>query len=155
MIRDRESTLMTTRPERTGRTFERVVCDIVRGAGGVVRCGPYVGPTCFGTPWHVDAVLDNAREYPAGLIVECKWQEADGSSDEKFNHLVANIVGASMSAIVVIGGHGVRQAGSGARPEAIAWLRRQADGRQLVTVLTTEELIVWLRALHFDRRLLF
>jgi hypothetical protein len=116
-------TTATIRPERTGRVFEQTVCDIVRRAGGVVRCGPYVGPNCFGTPWHVDAVLDNAQDYPSGLIIECKWQESDGSADEKFNHLVDNIAGASMPAIIVIGGHGARVIGKGARPEAIAWLR--------------------------------
>jgi hypothetical protein len=143
------------RPERTGRTFERIVSDILREAGGYLRRPGVIGRTVYGEPWKPDLVLDNAREFPAGLIVECKWQESTGSADEKLYFLAANIKAAPLPGIIVIGGQGARVAGAGARPAAIAYLRQQVDGRQLVRVLTTEELMTWARNLHYEMRTLF
>jgi len=148
-------TRTTLRPERTGRRFEQVVGGVIELAGGHVRRHAYAGRSCVGTPWHADAIVDNAREFPNGLIVECKWQEANGSNDEKFNFLVDNIRGAVLPAIVIIGGRGARRPGEGARAEAIAWLRRQVDGEHLIRVLTLEELISWIRDLHFNQVTLF
>lgn len=145
------------RPERTGRTFEQTVFGILQGGGAHLRRGrdACAGRTCFETAWYVDAILDNAHQFPQELIVECKWQESDGSADEKYNHLVANIYGATRPAVIVTGGRGARQVGAGARLEALAWLHRQVDHQHLIAVMTIEELLPWLRTLTFDRRSLF
>ena len=39
--------------------------------------------TIYNTKWNVDFVLHNPTEPPLSLIIECKWQQAAGSVDEK------------------------------------------------------------------------
>ena len=105
------------RPEKTGKAFENEVVGMLIRAGALLRQQVRVGTTCYGTARLVDAVIDNALEYPHGLIVECRWQESGGSADEKFNHLVANIYQASIPAIVVLGGRDARVLGTGCVPK--------------------------------------
>jgi len=149
------------RPEQTGHDFESNVRSIIANAGGRFahrdhqRHGVHVGLTCYGLPWYVDAVIENATAYRHGLIVECKWQESDGSADEKFPYLVMNARRNIRPTIVVYAGRNARVQGEGMRQEAIDWLKRQVDSEHVLAVLTLEELIPWLRRLTFLKTQLF
>jgi hypothetical protein len=68
---------------------------------------------------------------------ESKWQEVQGTADEKLCYLVANIRSCYPCPAIVIAG------GSGARPGAIKWLRSQVDGVKLYAVFHVEEFVSW------------
>lgn len=149
--------MMTTiqRPEEAGARFERQVRYAIQDAGGELQSHVFVGLNEYRLPWIADVVLTNAQEFPGGLIVEAKWQASNGTADEKFPLLVANIRGASRPGIVVVGGRNAIRPGRGARAEAIAYLARHVDGEQFVGVFTLEQLIAWVPRLHFQRTTLF
>lgn len=91
----------------------------------------------YGTEIRADFVIGPCRQFPNGLIVESKWQDATGSVDEKFPYLVENIrTRYPAPCIVVLDGNGYR-------PGAADWMRRQVDGRKLIGVFTFTEFRVW------------
>jgi DNA adenine methylase len=70
------------------------------------------------------------------LVIEAKWQQANGSVDEKFPYLVMNIREQyPYAAIVVLDGGGFKE---GAKD----WLRRQVDDK-LVHVFNMMEFQRW------------
>lgn len=142
-----------TRANRTGWRFEAFVELALKEHGykessngkDLFKCravveGKYyamhvnVGPTAYGgnSKRIVDALLLNRQIFPQGLIFECKWQQSSGSIDEKYPNLVNNIKTTEVPTIVVIGGNGYK-------PEAVAWLAKQVDGRNLLAVWTMEK----------------
>ena len=108
----------------------------------------------YGTVIKVDFFIENAVAFPQGLVIEMKWQESSGTADEKFPYLVLNIRECfPCPAIIVTGGGHTRAGsdhGSGARPGAYAWLRKQVGGN-LVAVFTVEQLMGWMGRQTFDR----
>lgn len=69
------------------------------------------------------------------IAIECRWQQSSGTVDEKFPYVLANIgdqlIGPSK--IICIDGGGYR-------PEALAWLKKEAVNKG-VQVFSLKELI--------------
>ncbi|MEE9312205.1 MAG: PD-(D/E)XK nuclease superfamily protein [Planctomycetota bacterium] len=80
-----------------------------------------VGPTIYDTDRRCDIYVMNRAKFPDDLVIECKWQQAKGSVDEKYPYLLFNIIRTGIPTIVVIDG-------DGARPAAVAWLKSQVGG---------------------------
>lgn len=120
----------------------RQVDDDMLGAYAVSErpCGYFapqvhLGTGIYGTGIKTDfVVLPRSAKEP--FIIECKWQQADGSVDEKLPFLVANIRECyPHNAIIVIDGEGFR-------PGAVQWLRKQIGGR-VAGVYSMQEFQSW------------
>jgi hypothetical protein len=96
--------------------------------------GVDVGKTAYGgqTRRKVDIFIIDKALFPHDLIIECKWQQVKGSTDEKYPNLVNNIKTTGIPTIIVIGGGGYK-------PGALSWLKQQVDGTILLAVWTMEE----------------
>lgn len=79
-----------------------------------------VDTTIYGNPRRADFLILNPDLYPNGLIVECKWQESEGTVDEKYPYLLYNIIKTAVPTVVLLDGGGYKKA-------AEAWLKDQAN----------------------------
>lgn len=95
-----------------------------------------IGASIYGLPLFTDFLLHGAPGYPAGLAIEVKWQQSQGSVDEKFPYLVNNICECYPCPALVIAD------GGGQRLGAIQWLRNQV-GPQLIAIHTLAEFLAW------------
>jgi hypothetical protein len=98
----------------------------------------YIGSGIYGTDIYVDFYIFNALTIPAGLIVECKWQQSGGSVDEKLPYLNLNIQTCYPSpAVVLIDGEGMKKG-------AINWLNRQVSSNEnLLAVYNLAHFMIW------------
>jgi hypothetical protein len=78
-----------------------------------------VGPTIHDTVRKVDFFVINRAKFPKDLIIECKWQQASGSVDEKYPFLLFNIIKTAIPTIVLVDGKGYK-------PAALKWLKDQS-----------------------------
>ena len=89
--------------------------------------------------WHTiaDLVVFGMTAFPDGLIIESRWQEQGGSTDEKLCFLITNVVESyDLPTIVVVDG-------GGARHGMIAWAKRQVGHGNLLHVFTIAEFLKW------------
>jgi len=144
------------RPEQNGQDAQHAILDALMRAGADVVTQFPLCLSVYGTQLYVDFFIRNAAAYPDGFVIESKWQESNGTADEKFPYLVANIREQfPCPAIVIAAGRGARLGGHGGREEgaragAITWMKRHINDK-LLAVLTFEELLVWLRRCTFVR----
>ncbi|WP_276748070.1 PD-(D/E)XK nuclease superfamily protein [Chlorogloeopsis fritschii] len=98
----------------------------------------YIGTGIYQTDIYVDFYVVGLSTMPSGLIIECKWQESEGSVDEKFPYLNLNIqYSYPAPTIIVIGGEGMREG-------AIDWLKeRETDNHNLLAVHSLDRFIAW------------
>jgi len=98
----------------------------------------YIGLGIYGTAIYVDFYVFNSVAIPDGLIVECKWQQAGGSVDEKLPYLNLNIQTCYPSpTVVLIDGQGMKKG-------AINWLTRQVDcNPKLLAVHNLTHFMIW------------
>ena len=85
----------------------------------------------------VDFIIYHPKKWPKRLMIEAKWQQASGSTDEKFPYLVTNIREFYGCETVVV------LAGDGSRPGALKWLRKQIDERLIRVFESGDEFIAW------------
>lgn len=94
---------------------------------------PYCGQSIYDTVRRCDFLVFNQDKFPDGLIIECKWQQAKGSVDEKYPFAVHNIMKTGVPTIILIDGGGYKKS-------ALEWLRGQAGKeRALIGVYTMSE----------------
>jgi hypothetical protein len=122
---------------KSGQAAEAAICSMFRERHYLIEKQRYIGVSIYGLPLKCDLFVSGIVRFPTGLIVESKWQEKGGSVDEKFPYLVENIKRKYPCPAIVVAG------GGGAKPEAIDWLRRQADGYKLFAVFSLEEILTW------------
>lgn len=98
----------------------------------------HIGQGIYGTDIYVDFYIIGSPTIPAGLIIECKWQQVGGSVDEKLPYVNLNIQNCyPVPAVVLIDGGGMK-------PGAINWLKQQAGSNQnLLSVHTLSSFIIW------------
>src|SRR4029077_13672998 len=126
-----------TGANRAGRAAEETLAGFMRSIGLEFQQQVVMGRTIYGKRLHVDLLVTNLIAYSRGLAIESKWQDANGSIDEKFPYLVENIQQCyPVPAIVVVHGGGVC-------PGALKWLRARVDGEQLVAVHGLEGFMSW------------
>jgi len=123
----------------SGMFAERMVAEVLRAKGWSYRKQMVVGTSIYGHKLRADLVVDPRPKLPLGLVIECKWQDAAGSVDEKFPYVVENIrANAYGHPVVIIVG------GGKAKPGAVRWLAMQqlAESR-LLGVFSIEEFMTW------------
>lgn len=69
-----------------------------------------VGESIYGSQRNCDFFVINPDKFPEGLVIECKWQQAAGSVDEKYPFLYFNIVKTGVPTVVLLDG-GVSKTG--------------------------------------------
>lgn len=97
-----------------------------------------IGSGIYGTKISVDFYIIGSESIPNGLIIECKWQQVNGSVDEKLPYVNLNIQNCYPApAVVLIDGGGMK-------PGAVTWLTQQVKLNQnLLAVHTLMTFIAW------------
>lgn len=102
----------------------------------IYSCQFTIGHGIYDTPIKCDFILHHPVKYPNCLVIESKWQESSGSTDEKFPYLVLNIKEKSAYPTIIV------LDGGGCKPGAEQWLRHQVGG-QLLHVFNMMEFQRW------------
>jgi hypothetical protein len=122
---------------RAGKVIEDLLANHMTRAGVAFRRQVKIGESIFHHKLRADFVLINLAGFPNGLIVESKWQDSLGSTDEKFPGLVENIRRCyPLPTVIVV-------SGKGARVGAVNYLREKVDGQQLIAVYDMEDFVSW------------
>jgi len=95
-----------------------------------------IGLSIYGLPLFTDFWVQGASGFPNGLAIEVKWQQSQGSVDEKFPYLALNILQCYPCSALVIAD------GGGQRLGALHWLRGQVAGN-LLAVFSLAEFLAW------------
>ncbi len=138
------------RANSSGQEAEDIIAGILMRRGCRIERQAYIGKSIYGTSLNVDFKVYGLRHYPDGLIIECKWQSANGSVDEKLPYLALNIRDVfPLPAIVVLSGDGYR-------PGAKRWLDRQVNDLKsnLIGVMSLEEFVAWIMGVDIDKQTL-
>lgn len=94
----------------------------------------HIGESIYGSDLNIDFIIYHPEKWPDSLIIEAKWQQEQGSVDEKYPYLVMNLKErCSERSMVVLGGGGCRSG-------AVRWLKEQMD-KQLIHVFSYEEFL--------------
>jgi len=126
---------------RSGLTAEQIIATVLSGRGIEFTQQTTVCIGIYGTPIRADFYLPGVYADRNGLVIESKWQAVGGSADEKLPYLVENIRHCfPCPAIIVIDG-------TGFRPGAVDWLRRQVDPQHLIAVQTISQFVMWAQQL--------
>jgi hypothetical protein len=86
--------------------------------------------TIYGTQLRADFYLWHPHKHPCGLLIEHKYQETNGTTDQKLPYAVANLKSTGIPAMLVI-------TGPAFRPGVRAWCKAQEDA--LLTVVTSSD----------------
>jgi hypothetical protein len=98
----------------------------------------YIGQGIYGTDIYTDFFIMGTPKIPSGLIIECKWQQTNGSVDEKLPYVNLNIQTCYPAPTIVL------IDGGGMKPGAIAWLKAQVGINQnLLAVHTLSSFVAW------------
>lgn len=127
----------------SGTTLERMVVATLEGKGLItvpyrqwslqpaafgsellLRNVPYT--TIYGHPGKTEFLIRSAR-YGLEVRIECKWQQAAGSVDEKFPYLYLNCVECMPEPHIII-----LVDGGGAKAGSIEWLRAACKARRYI-----------------------
>lgn len=122
---------------RSGQAAEATIYCILKERGYTVAQQIEVGDSIKGGRIRVDFLITGIPAFPAGLIIESKWQEVPGSADEKLFGLAEDIDKRYPCPTIVI------VAGGGHRQGIIDWIRGQVKGGKLYAVMTFEEFLAW------------
>jgi hypothetical protein len=96
-----------------------------------------VGDSIYNRPLSCQFILYHPEKHPDRLIIECRWQQSRGTTDQKYPYMVLNIKEKfPCPAIIVLDGAGY---GSG----AAEWLKDQVDGEKLLHVFSMAEFQAW------------
>lgn len=127
-----------------GRTFEQLIAQSLRSRG-YLECVIAPDParqaffvhqfkgafeSIYQTPMTVDFYVWHPDKFPKGLIIECKYQEINGSADEKFPYTVYSLKKTGIPVILLLIGQGARRA-------AVDWCVRQQS--ECLTVFLSVE----------------
>jgi hypothetical protein len=84
-----------------------------------------IGNSIYDNILKCDFILRHPMKFPDCLVIEAKWQETGGSTDEKFPYLVLNIKEKSPYPTIIV------LDGGGFKPGSEQWLRGQVGGNLL------------------------
>lgn len=91
-----------------------------------------IGKDIYGKRRRVDLILYHPRLWKDCLVIQCKWQAASGSVEEKYPFEVLSIGLNSFDTLVVLDGGGYS-------PGAKQWLTLQSGKNRLIEVLSLGE----------------
>lgn len=84
-----------------------------------------------------DFVAFHAEHWPKGLVIETKWQQSQGSVDEKYPFTALSLAEVDMPGILVLDGGGYRRG-------AVEWLRKHSQ-KNSYKFFTLVEFLRWSR----------
>lgn len=96
----------------------------------------HLGDSIYETPMYGDFVLYHPKLHPNCLIIECKWQQAGGSVDEKYPYFILNVQTKHPHKTLVL------LDGGGYKPKAELWMKKQV-GNNLLNVFNMGEFQKW------------
>lgn len=91
-----------------------------------------IGEDIYERQRRVDIILYHPHLWAECLVVQCKWQESEGSVDEKYPFEVLSIQKNKYDTIIVLDGGGYAEG-------AERWLRAQAGKKRLKYVVSRDE----------------
>lgn len=94
--------------------------------------------TLYGARMRLDFFIHHPQRWPDGLAIECKWQQAAGSVDEKFPYVVASLNQLICPSAIFL-------AGGGYTNRARDWVLAQQTDR-LIVLEGMDEIIRWTHA---------
>jgi hypothetical protein len=117
---------------KTGKIAETLIACILES--NELKCKRHlvIGTSIYGNTLKHDFVFPDKK-----LIIEVKWQQSIGTTDEKYPLLVANLKKQSEYKSIIIAD------GGGAKAKSIEWMREQIDDK-LIGVMTISEFIKFL-----------
>lgn len=121
---------------KSGQAVEDTIYCVLKERGYTVRRQYPIGQSIYGHNIKVDFFVTGIASFAAGLIIESRWQEVNGSVDEKFPYMVQNIQTVYPYPTIVVYG------GGGSKPGAIQWLKSQVGGN-LFAAFSFEEFLIW------------
>jgi hypothetical protein len=125
------------RANQSGILAEDLLVTILKKHGcPVLRQFP-IAEGIYGTILNADIYVPPRNGFPQGFAVESKWQEAQGSVDEKLSYLAFNIKERYLCPTIIVAD------GGGAREGAILWLKAQVDRQKLLAVLDLAGFLRW------------
>lgn len=127
-----------------GRYFEQLIAQSLRSRGYAEYQQVPVAPqfaffiyqhrgrfsSIYGIDMTVDFYVWHPGKYPNGLIIECKYQETQGTADEKFPYTILSLKKAGIPVILLV-------IGQGAKRKAIGWCLSQQS--EMLTVFDSFE----------------
>jgi len=120
----------------SGKAAENTIYCIMKERGYTVQRQYAIGQSIYGHNVKVDFYITGIARFPAGLIIESRWQEVTGSADEKFPYMVQNIQAVYPHPTIIVYG------GGGSKLGAIHWLKLQVGGN-LYAAFSFEEFMTW------------
>lgn len=91
------------------------------------------GTSIYESPRKCDFLIINKEKFPKDLIIECKWQQSNGSVDEKYPFTLFNIIKIGVPTIILLDGGGYKKT-------AMEWLKDQVNpNRALIGVYNMSE----------------
>jgi len=91
------------------------------------------GTSIYESPRKCDFLIINKAKFPNDLIIECKWQQSNGSVDEKYPFTLFNIIKIGVPTIILLDGGGYKRT-------AMEWLKKQTSPeRALIGVYNMSE----------------
>lgn len=95
-----------------------------------------IAQSIYNTQLKADFILYHPERWKEGLIIEAKWQQTGGTTDEKYPYFVLNIQQKHPCKTIII------LDGEGYRPTARGWLKSQV-GNNLLHVFNMAEFNAW------------
>lgn len=92
-----------------------------------------IGVDIYSKTRRVDFILYDPDKWVDCLVLQCKWQAAKGSVEEKYPYEVLSIQLNNFDTIIVIDGGGFS-------PGAVQWLKSQAGKNKLLHVFNQSQL---------------
>jgi len=134
-----------TSANKAGLAAENMIADLLRRHHCEFLRQVPLDRSVYGHRIRADFLVENIEEFPHGLVIESKWQDRYGTTDEKFPYVVENILAGGYGPHAVL----VVATGGGHRAGAIEWLRMRVDGDRLIGVFSFEDLLSWVqRSIH-------
>lgn len=122
---------------RSGKAAEDTIYCILKERGYHVERQQIVGNSIAGGNIVADFVVYGHSEFETGLIIESKWQEVQGSADQKLLYLLTEIRTRYPCPTVIVVGGGGHRAG------IIEHLRNHVGYDNLHAVMSFEEFLAW------------
>lgn len=85
-----------------------------------------------------------SKKHNLNIRIECKWQQVNGSVDEKFPYVYLNCLEAMPEKDIII-----LADGNGAKPGAVQWLREAVDNNLYTTPATADKRIKVMNMVEF------
>jgi hypothetical protein len=86
--------------------------------------------------WLVDFRACNPKKFPQGILIECKWQFASGSAEDKLLATLTSFLESGQDSLLLVCGGGVS-------PAIIQELERRSFHSRVEVIVTFDNFMIW------------